>query len=64
MLNQLANMTWKNPIFMIVFFSILWYLPGILLRRRIEYLDIKKKKELQQKKINSLYPNIDKEKKI
>ncbi len=52
----LSNMTIKNPIFMIIFFAALWYIPGIILRRRVIYLQEKKKREIQDKRINALYP--------
>ncbi len=57
MLHQLANMTWKNPIFMLVFFAVIWYLPGILLRNRREFLAEQKKEELRKSKLERLYPN-------
>ena len=43
MLDLIAYMTWKNPVFMLIFFGMLWYLPGIIVRRRSEFLYLKKK---------------------
>ena len=57
MLDQIANMTWKNPIFMLILFGALWYLPGILLRQRKEFLFQKQKEEARLDKLNKLYPN-------
>ncbi len=57
MLDQIAIMTWKNPIFMIIFFGALWYLPGILLRRRQEYLIQTKKEKARIEKLSKLYPS-------
>ena len=57
MLDQIAIMTWKNPIFMIIFFGALWYLPGILLRRRQEYLIQSKREKARVDKLEKLYPN-------
>lgn len=56
MLNMLAEMTWKNPIFMLVFFASLWFLPGIVLRRiaRAKHKEQKAKKQLEE--IQRLYP--------
>ena len=54
---QLANMTWRNPIFMIVLFGTIWYLPGIILRRRKEHFDQEKRKQLQKEKLDRLYNN-------
>ncbi len=60
-IEQIASMTWRNPLFMLVFFSALWYLPGLILRRRKYILDEKNRIDKQRKRIASLYPkDIDK----
>ncbi len=63
MLERLAEMTWRNPIFMFVLFGALWFLPGLLYRRYLEVKSKKNKEEEQIKKIARLYPksssNID-----
>ena len=60
-IEQIASMTWRNPLFMLVFFSVLWYLPGLILRRRKYILDEKNRIDKQRKRIASLYPkDIDK----
>ena len=56
MLDLLSNMTIGNPIFMIVFFGVIWYLPGIIIRRRSEKVNKKRKLEAQRKQIQALYP--------
>ena len=56
MLDQLAGLTWRNPLFMLVFFSVLWYLPGFILRRRKYINDEKNRIKKQQERIDSLYP--------
>ena len=56
MLESLAAMTWKNPIFMMVFFGALWFLPGILLRRVAKAKNKEKKEKEQLEKIQRLYP--------
>ncbi len=56
MLEQLASMTWKNPIFMLVLFSVIWYLPGLILRRRKLIVDKRKADEIRSKRISALYP--------
>ena len=55
MLDQIAYMTWKNPIFMLIFFGMSWYLPGIIVRRRSEFLYLKKKEEARHDKLSKLY---------
>jgi len=65
MLEFIADNTWRNPIFMLVFFTTLWFLPGAIYNRVNSHNKLKKKKENQKKKIASLYPTntirIDKE---
>ncbi len=56
-METLANMTIKNPIFMIVLFGVVWYLPGIIIRRRVELSQQKIKLKKQKEKISALYPN-------
>ena len=56
MFDQIAYMTWKNPIFMLLFFGILWYLPGLIVRRRSEFLYLKRKEAARQDKLSKLYP--------
>ena len=53
-------MTWRNPIFMIVFFGIIWYLPGVILRRIAEHRAKENAAENQARKISSLYPKAKK----
>ena len=57
MIESLAEMTWKNPIFMLVFFGAIWFIPGILLRRIKQANYEKKKAEKQLERIKSLYPD-------
>ncbi len=59
---QLLNMTLRNPIFMIILFASIWYVPGILIRRRVIYLKEKKNRDVQKNRINSLYPKGNKHK--
>ncbi len=56
MLDGLADITWRNPIFMLVLFGVIWYLPGLILRRVTEAKKIENKKKIQQDKISRLYP--------
>ena len=57
MIDMIANMTWKNPLFMLVFFGCLWFLPGLLLTIRNNRIREQKSKEAQANKIARLYPS-------
>ncbi len=57
MVDIIANMTWKNPIFMLVFFGCLWFLPGLLLTIRNNNIKEKRYKEDQENRISRLYPS-------
>ncbi len=56
MLDILADATFRNPIFMFVFFGTIWFLPGIILRRMNEAKAKERKERLQAEKIARLYP--------
>ncbi len=56
MINQLLQMTWYNPIFIMVAIGALWFMPGIVLRRLTEEKVKKLKIKAQERKIASLYP--------
>ena len=54
--NTLLNMTINNPIFIFALITVIWFIPGILVRRYNEKKKIKKKRESQDEAINKLYP--------
>ncbi len=56
MLEGIANATWRNPIFMLVFFGVIWYVPGLILRRLNEEKMKKLKEKKQKEAIERLYP--------
>ncbi len=56
MLEKLSELTIGNPIFISVLILIIWFLPGVLLRRMAEKRYLEKKNAAQAKKISSLYP--------
>ena len=52
----LLDMTINNPIFIFTLITVIWFIPGILVRR-INELNQKKKKEISQAEaIKKLYP--------
>ena len=54
--NTLLNMTINNPIFIFALITVIWFIPGILVRRFNELKQIKNKKKLQADAIQKLYP--------
>ena len=55
--NILLDMTINNPIFIFALITVIWFIPGILVRRINELKQIKKTKKRQNDAINKLYPN-------
>ena len=53
----LLNMTINNPIFIFALITVIWFIPGILVRRINELKQIKNKKKNQADAIKKLYPN-------
>jgi len=56
MMDYLIQITWQNPIFMLVAIGALWFIPGLIIRRIAERKYIAKKQRTQQTKIAKLYP--------
>ncbi len=54
--NTLVDMTINNPIFIFALITVIWFIPGILVRRFNELKITKKKKKIQADAINKLYP--------
>ena len=52
----LADMTINNPIFIFVVITVIWFIPGILLRRFNEKKKKKIKEKNQAQAIQKLYP--------
>ena len=52
----LLDLTLNNPIFITVSILIIWFVPGIIIRRIAEKKYIDNKKKLQEKRIAKLYP--------
>ena len=55
-METLLDLTLNNPIFITVSILVIWFTPGIIIRRIAEKKYIANKKELQAKKIAKLYP--------
>ena len=54
----LLNMTINNPLFIFALITVIWFIPGIIVRRFNELKQLKKKKRIQADAIKKLYPNI------
>ncbi len=52
----ILDMTINNPIFIFALITVIWYIPGILVRRINESKQIKKKERSQADAIKKLYP--------
>ena len=54
--NTLLDMTINNPIFIFALITVIWFIPGIIVRRLNEIKLINKKKKNQSDAIKKLYP--------
>ena len=52
----LLDMTINNPIFIFALIIVIWFIPGILVRRFNELKQIKRKQKKQAEAISKLYP--------
>ena len=52
----LLDMTINNPIFIFAVITVIWFIPGIIVRRFKEKKELKSKKKLQTEAIQKLYP--------
>ena len=56
MKSTLLNMTVNNPIFIFSLITVIWFIPGIVVRRINERKQTKKKEKRQSDAIKKLYP--------
>ena len=54
--NTLLDMTVNNPIFVFSLITVVWFIPGIIVRRLNERKRVKKKERSQADAIKKLYP--------
>ena len=52
----LLDMTINNPIFIFAVITVIWFIPGIVVRKIKETKQMNKKKEIQADAIQKLYP--------
>ena len=55
--NTLLDMTINNPLFIFSLITVVWFIPGIIVRRFNELKQTKVKKKNQADAIKKLYPN-------
>jgi len=53
----ILDMTINNPLFIFAVITVIWFTPGIIVRRYNELKQIKRKKKNQADAIKKLYPN-------
>ena len=53
----LLDMTINNPLFIFALITVIWFIPGLLVRRINDLKQTKKKKKKQADAIKKLYPN-------
>ena len=56
MLHTLADMTLNNPIFIFVVITVIWFIPGIIVRRITKKRMDKARNSAQAEAIAKLYP--------
>ena len=54
--NTILDMTINNPIFIFSIITVIWFMPGIIVKRFNELKQIKKKEKRQSDAIQKLYP--------
>ena len=54
--NDLLDMTVNNPIFIFAIITVIWFIPGIIVRGFNERKQLKKKEKIQADAIEKLYP--------
>ena len=54
--NTLLDMTINNPIFIFAVITVIWFIPGLIVRRIKETNQMNKKKKIQYDAIQKLYP--------
>ena len=54
--NTLLDMTINNPIFIFAVITVIWFIPGIIVRSLSEKKNKQKKEKIQAEAIKKLYP--------
>ena len=54
--STIVDMTINNPLFIFALITVIWFIPGIIVKRYNELKQIKKKRKNQADAIKKLYP--------
>ena len=54
--NTLIDMTINNPLFIFALITVIWFIPGIIVRGYNENKKVEKMKKIQDNAIQKLYP--------
>ena len=54
---ELLDMTINNPLFIFTLITVIWFIPGIIVRRFSDFKRLKNKKKKQADAIKKLYPD-------
>ena len=57
LIQNIIQMTWRNPAFMAIAIALVWLIPQLLIRRIMAQNYEKSKLKKQQQKIEKLYPS-------
>ena len=55
-IQEIINLTWRNPAFMAIAIALVWLVPQLFIRRIMEKKYERRKIEIQKNKIQKLYP--------
>ena len=53
---EIIRLTWRNPAFMAIAIALVWIIPNLLIRKIMAKKYEQRKIEIQQNKIQKLYP--------
>ena len=53
---EIIRLTWRNPAFMAIAIALVWLIPQLFIRKRMEKKYERRKIEIQKNKIQKLYP--------
>ncbi len=56
LIQEILRLTWRNPIFMAIAIALIWLIPQLLIRKIMSKKYEERKIEIQQNKIQKLYP--------
>ena len=57
MIQEIIQITWRNPAFMAIAIALIWLIPQLLIRKIMSKKYEQRKIEIQKNKIQRLYPN-------